>query len=154
MTEATKVITYRGGIVTFKLPANWTEEYEPGGGGTFYEDRPNSGTFRLSVLSFSSNGSKAAEEMARTAHKSDAEFLRGGLWLRTKVTSVVENGETLNVHHWDVAVPVPPDNLRIAMFSYTILAGQESDPVIARELGYLAESIRSADFSRERGVSV
>ncbi|HSI65722.1 MAG TPA: hypothetical protein VLE43_21530, partial [Candidatus Saccharimonadia bacterium] len=48
----TKTVTYRGGVVVFDLPARWVEEYEPSGGGTFYEDTPQSGTLRLSVLGF------------------------------------------------------------------------------------------------------
>ncbi|MBK8594774.1 MAG: hypothetical protein IPN83_04160 [Holophagales bacterium] len=39
-----KSITYRGGLVTFRIPRHWVEEYEEDGGGTFYEDRPDSGT--------------------------------------------------------------------------------------------------------------
>ena len=35
-----KTIVYRGGIVRFKIPANWVEEYEEDGGGTFYQNRP------------------------------------------------------------------------------------------------------------------
>lgn len=49
-----KHIKYRGGIAEFQIPSHWREEYEPGGGGTFYEDSPDSGTLRLNVLSLSS----------------------------------------------------------------------------------------------------
>jgi hypothetical protein len=33
-----KTIVYRGGIVRFRIPAHWIEEYEHEGGGTFYEE--------------------------------------------------------------------------------------------------------------------
>jgi hypothetical protein len=34
-----KTIVYRGGVVTFRIPAHWQEEYSDIEGGTFYEDR-------------------------------------------------------------------------------------------------------------------
>ena len=37
---ALKTIKYRGGLVTFRVPAHWKEDYEPEGGGTFYDARP------------------------------------------------------------------------------------------------------------------
>src|SRR5438552_168389 len=45
-----KTISYRGGIVTFRIPSHWREEYEPNGGGTFYDDNPDSATLRLNVI--------------------------------------------------------------------------------------------------------
>jgi hypothetical protein len=42
-----KTINYRGGVVRFRIPADWTEEYEDVGGGTFYKPGKNTGTLRL-----------------------------------------------------------------------------------------------------------
>jgi hypothetical protein len=55
-----KPIVYRGGIITFRVPATWKEEYEAEGGGTFYDDRPDSGTLRLNVLTFKAPEGKPA----------------------------------------------------------------------------------------------
>ena len=44
---ALKTIIYRGGIARFRVPHSWVEEYEPEGGGTFYEDGPDTGTLRM-----------------------------------------------------------------------------------------------------------
>jgi hypothetical protein len=51
MSTAMKPVVYRGGIVSFSIPANWREEYESDGGGTFYEDGTDTGTLRLHVIS-------------------------------------------------------------------------------------------------------
>jgi len=148
-----KTVNYRGGIVRFSIPSNWLEEYEPEGGGTFYESRPNSGTLRLSVLSFDSSD-KPAEEMARTAFPQDSvELLPGGFPMRHYVTPAKEKGEALDIHRWEIAVPVPPHSLRLVCFAHTIIAGQQSDPRIAKELKILDESIRSAAFSQQSGIT-
>jgi hypothetical protein len=45
-----KTIAYRGGVITFRVPSTWKEEYQPEGGGTFYDPRPGSGTLRLNFM--------------------------------------------------------------------------------------------------------
>jgi hypothetical protein len=49
-TAPLKVITYRGGLVRFRIPAAWREEYEDAGGGIFYAPGDDTGTLRISVL--------------------------------------------------------------------------------------------------------
>jgi len=148
-----KLVNYRGGVVRFSIPSNWLEEYEPEGGGTFYENRSDSGTLRLNVLEFDSP-SKSAEEMARTAFpQNGVELLPSGFPMRHYVKPAKENGEALEIHRWEIAVPVPPRTLRLVCFAHTILAGQQSAPKIATELKLLDESIRAAEFSQETGVS-
>jgi hypothetical protein len=97
-----KTITYRGGIAEFSIPSHWREEYEPAGGATFYEDSADSGTLRLSVLSFES-ASTPAEQMAATAFRDgQVTSTDGALPLRRRESSVEENGETLHIVTWDV----------------------------------------------------
>ena len=47
-----KTINYRGGVVRFRIPTDWVEEYEQaGGGGTFYKPGDNDGgTLRLEMI--------------------------------------------------------------------------------------------------------
>ncbi len=49
MLPSWKTIEYRGGLVTFRIPSDWVEEYEADGGGAFYAEKPDSGTLRLNV---------------------------------------------------------------------------------------------------------
>lgn len=147
-----KSIIYRGGIARFDIPADWVEEYDPAGGGTFYENRPDSGTLRLNVLAFSSK-STPAEEMARSVFKDHpSETLPSGFMMRHYIKTAEENGETLEIYRWEIAVPVKSCSLRLVMFAHTIVAGQQSDPRIAAELETIAQSVRGAEFSQEEGV--
>lgn len=148
-----KKINYRGGVVRFPIPSDWVEEYEPEGGGTFYADNPDSGTLRLNVLGFESPN-KAAEEMARDAFKQHAVLChRSGFAMRRYVWPAEENGETLNIHRWEIAVPVPPHCLRLVLFAYTAVAGQQGDSRIATELQTVDECISAAEFSQITGVT-
>ena len=45
-----KSIVHRGGVVTFRIPVHWREEYSDIEGGTFYVDHSHSGTLRLTII--------------------------------------------------------------------------------------------------------
>jgi hypothetical protein len=148
---SSKRITYRGGIVIFDIPAAWVEEYEPDGGGTFYEDRPDSGTLRLSVLSFDSTDTPASE-MARTALKGEQELRTDGLPMQYQISTTKEAEEELELHSWRIAVPVEPRSVRIAIFTYTILTGQLGQARIANEFRAVLAAVRGATFSKAQGA--
>jgi hypothetical protein len=152
-----KRIVYRGGIADFELPGNWKEEYEDEGGGTFYEDRPDSGTLRLNVLSFDGPETITAADMVRTVFRPEEgmrdEDFQEGLRLRTYIAPATEGGESLSIYRWHVAVPIAPRSLRVVIFAHTILSGQERDDFIAEELRIIDSSVRSGIYNREAGVS-
>lgn len=149
-----KNICYRDGIARFDIPASWKEEYEPSGGATFYDDRPDSGTLRLNVLSFSSNGKETGDQMvAGLVARSGYKTLHDGLAIKQYVKSVEEDGEALHIHHWEVAVPVVGCNARLVIFSYTILASQATDKQVRQEVELLGRCIQGGEFSRGQGVS-
>src|SRR5919108_1502907 len=151
--QKTKTISYRGGIVTFSIPANWREEYEESGGAMFYEDRPDSGTLRLNVLTFESDDTPALQ-MALDAFPVDSfQLLPAGFPIQYAINEAMEHEEQLHIHIWKIAVPIPPHGLRIVVFQHTILARQESDSLIISELALLRESIHSAHFSQAAGIT-
>jgi hypothetical protein len=128
------------------------EQYLPEGGATFFEERPDSGTLRLNVLSFQSE-KEPASQMALSAFKGAHELRSDGLPMRYYVKSAEEDGQPLEIHRWEVAIPVPPHSLRLAVFSYTILEGQQADARIREELAVVGALISTAEFSSEPGVS-
>jgi hypothetical protein len=154
MSSKTKTIRYRGGIVEFQLPADWREEYAPEGGAMFYEDRPNSGTLRLDVLTAESkNGGPSDQGIDRAFPAGSYELLASGLRMRRRTVKSEERGTQIHLHRWEIVVPVPPRRFRIVCFTHTLLASQELEPASAAELAFLDHSIRSAEFSTADGVS-
>ncbi|MCI0551914.1 MAG: hypothetical protein L0287_13250 [Anaerolineae bacterium] len=148
-----KLITYRGGLVKFRVPITWIEEYESAGGGTFYENIPNSGTLRLNVLTFENtseyNDKSTIDFLAKStyAKRGVITSLQKGNAMLTYNEDSMEGTERLRIYYWQIANYVPPKHIRIAVFSYTILAGQESDPLVANELKVVGEQIPKATFA-------
>lgn len=150
MTKSKSVI-YRGGIAVFHIPDHWIEEHRPDGGSTFYSDSPDSGTLRLNVLGFESKDTSAMQ-MAETVFRSGEVIrTRCGLPLRRSEKIAEENGEVLHITKWEVAVPISPSSLRLAVFSFTILAKQRSDPAFISEISMLEKGISEGQYSRDKG---
>jgi hypothetical protein len=149
----TKTVSYRGGIVVFSIPNQWLEEYEPEGGATFYEDKPDSGTLRLNVLSFDSKDTPAVQMAMKVFPENSYELLPNGFPIRRYVKDAVEQGEQLRIHRWEIAVPVPPRSVRLLMFAHTVVRSQENDPRIKAELSFIDGSVRRAVYAQAAGVA-
>lgn len=158
-----KSIVYRGGVVTFRIPSHWREEYSDMEGGMFYDDRPDSGTLRLKIISM-----VAPEELQPD---SALDLLRvltdqprfvgvdGTINARNDGNAVLEYeaaasemGTPLTIFYWVVANPLPPRHARIATFSYTILEEQQNVSQIQRDVQMLRTEIEAAIFSPEIGT--
>ena len=158
-----KLIVYRGGVVSFQIPADWREEYSDTEGGMFYGDRPDSGTLRLTVITI-----KSPKELHPGAAKDLFEVvLRGQQELSFKSSprdrmdgnavlkyqeAARERGKSLIIFYWVIANPLPPHHARIITFSYTILAEQQDLKSVQRDLEMLESEIELAMFSPEIGV--
>jgi hypothetical protein len=150
---ATKKISYRGGIVDFAIPGHWHEEYEPAGGATFYEDRPDSGTLRLNVSTFESKDTPSQKMTLAAFPQGSFETLPSGFPIRYSVKETKEGNDLLQIHRWEIAAPVPPRRIRMVIFSHTVLASQKSSRSTASEITFINKSIRAAHFSEEPGIA-
>ncbi len=158
-----KQIVYRGGVVTFRIPSHWREEYSDIEGGTFYEDRPESGTLRLRIITM-----RTAKELHSDSAKDILEMVvsglkknnvEGGIRGREDGIAVLKyeeaahaNGMRLTIFHWVIANSLPPHRARIITFSYTILAGQRNQKCLPGDLEMLEAEIESATFSSDLGI--
>lgn len=158
-TVEMKTINYRGGIVRFRIPANWEEEYEKAGGGTFYRAGEDTGTLRLNVLTFQApadqqvDTSTAADTLETFARKYGVPIIKlhdGIAAIRYDETSE-EQGDRLIIRYWQVAQFLPPKIFRHAIFSYTLLEAQPTQPTFAAELDLLEREIYAAEFAMEVG---
>lgn len=159
-TTDLKLINYRGGLVRFRIPSGWDEEYEDDGRGTFYPPGVDSGTLRLNILTFEGPAEKpevraAAEMLASDAakHRTEVVPLRDGVAMIRYDQSSEEAGEALTIRYWRVLQIVPPNHVRIAVFSYTLLDEQFTDPEYRAELELLDREIRAAEFAATLGVT-
>ena len=153
-----KTINYRGGVIEFRIPATWKEEYSDTDGGTFYEDKPDSGTFRLKIITAQSASEITRESALQVLNslkqvQGRGELQPNGNALARHEESNVDRGHKIKIFYWIICNPVPPRHARIATFSYTILQSQEDSPQILSELELLDREIRAAEFSSEMGIS-
>ena len=154
-----KKITYRGGLISFSIPEHWLEEYEEEGGGTFYENIAHSGTLRLNVMTAESNEESEKIDVdleVKTLagkHNGIAVMLdEGNAYARYDQNSS-ENGQNITIRYWNVYNPVPPNHLRIAVFSYTLLSSQFNEVKFQAELEMLEHEIALSRFSTALGTT-
>jgi hypothetical protein len=148
-----KQVVYRGGVVSFNIPENWCEEYEPKGGGTFYEDKPDTGTLRLNVLSFSKKEPVTLDDATRDVFGGDShEMLPCGFPMRHYVEEAQEKGTSLRVYRWEVLVQVSPTHYRLACFTHTIIAALDGTTQSKEELRLVNSIVREAHYSTEPGA--
>lgn len=147
-----KQVTYRGGIITFTIPEHWLEQYEPDGGGIFYEDTPNTGTLRLNVITLESPKPILADDAFLNLSKlknvevGTIQRLENGNALATSVQHANEEGQAITLYWWYIANLTPPNHMQLANFSYTVLTAQENDPQVIKEIRTLTEAVKNAKF--------
>ena len=158
-----KAIAYRGGVVTFRIPAHWREEYSDLEGGTFYEDRPDSGTLRLKVITVVApkqlQSCSAMDVLHVVVHEMKSKGVEGTTSGRNDGNAIFkyelmnsEEGVRHTICNWIVANPLPSNRARIATFSYTMLANQKNRSQVQRDLEMLDAEIKAASFSERLGV--
>jgi hypothetical protein len=148
VNEATKRIVYRGGIAEFDVPAAWREEYGEDGDATFYDDRPGGGTLRLSVLSGRADPPRTpAEFLEHFESKGPFDVLEGGRRLRATVEPFEEDGVACVMHLWEIAMVLPPEHFRLAIYTYSVVAASADDPANRAAVALVDRSVRRAEFA-------
>lgn len=158
--EIMKLINYRGGIVQFRIPDSWVEEYEEAGGGTFYDDAEDSGILRLNILTFSSKSQFGTNAAVESLQEKAAQYGTTVEELPDRNSALIsyresatdeDDNEDLVMWYWEIANIVPPYHIRFAIFSYCLLASREAEPAAIEELAMLNQSLRQCQFSSGLG---
>ncbi len=145
-----KQITYRGGLVTFRIPSQWAEEYEPEGGGTFFDSQDESVTLRLNVLTLQSPRDLKITD-SRAPFEGSAAFVGGDIQSLPDFQSICvlppqrtdEAGEPLDFHTWAVARVIPPRSVRVAMFNTTVAIRRAEPTAVEAILTMLLHEVRN-----------
>jgi hypothetical protein len=154
-TTDLKTIVYRGGVVRFRIPADWEEEYESAGGGTFYAPGDETGTLRLNLTTFCAPQGKilSAGDAVGFLSTSASEYgvsvqtLRPGIAMIRYDLPSKDRGHALMIRYWQIAQVVAPDHVRQSLFSYTVLAKRLDDWLLRHEMDLLEREISVAEFA-------
>ena len=125
----------------------------------FYNPAEESGTLHLRVMLLETpvaspvNKDSAADALADRAEKYRVPIvpLRDGLAMISYDALSEEKGQSLKHRHWLIAQCLPPKNVRVAVFSYTLLAKQFDDPSSATELALVGREVAAAELAPEVG---
>ncbi len=148
-TAALRLWNYRDAVM-FALPVKWTFEDDPGVQGLFYEDRADSGTLRVSVFQWTGDDEAHRNQILKNALGSGRiETLAQGVYMRHEIAQGEEGGEALSLYRWLVALALPSNTVRLIVYTYTLVLGQESDPLIASELSAVEWAARNAKYRYE-----
>ncbi len=155
--DGLKTIAYRGGIVCFRIPDHWEEEYEEKVGATFYEDEPDSGTLRLNVLTLAVKtgvvAATATDLLQRRLKDTGGTIqpLADGNALLSYQQADKENEKDVLVYYWEIANPVPPSHCRYAIFTYTVPAYRATAAEVLAEVALLQRELEACRFAPELG---
>jgi hypothetical protein len=159
MLATFKTINYRGGVVRFRIPSDWLEEYEDAGGGTFYKPGEKTGTLRVNVTTGEGTPEKllTVDNLAELLTSAPENY--GATPTRVGENAVIyryempgeERGQSLTIRCWGILQALPPKNFRHVLFTYTLLADQASDPACMAEMDILDREIEAAQLSPRVG---
>ena len=150
-----KTIVYRGGVVRFRIPADWHEEYEPAGGGTFYAPGDETGTLRLNIATFgapadktlSANDAEGFLAPFASKYRVPVQTLRPGVAMIRYDLPAKDRGRKFKIRYWQVAQVIPSGHVRRFLFSYTVLAKLFDDWLLRHEMDLLEREFSMAEFA-------
>jgi hypothetical protein len=148
-----KQIFFQGGIAQFSLPSSWVEEYEQDGSGTFFDEKPVSGTLRIKVLEVKKQPTltheiKTAFDFIEEIGKKRAiRILSNDVALARSKEKAAEAGKNLSLYFWHIGVKLTTNHFRLIVFTYTILESQEDDTNVRQELDLVNKSISEGRFT-------
>ncbi|MFO0570325.1 MAG: hypothetical protein U0263_32080 [Polyangiaceae bacterium] len=150
-----KIIRYRGGVVSFRIPQHWLELYELDEGGEFHPGTDDGRVLRIRVTTAQASHAVTPETTANLVRKlhPDTPFrmLRPGDLCTRRTHSFREDDEDLILHEWRVYNTVPPDHLRVVLFTFTIPADLDTEPEILDDIETLDREIMNATFATRIG---
>ncbi len=155
-SAAFKTIRYRGGVVSFRLPTHWVEEYEEEAGGTFYENRPDAGTLRLNVITAKRTVSASDDSSQFLQSLKEADLglvsqLEAGRSMLTYTLDTEESGQRIRIYYWHIASPAAADYIRVASYSFTVATMSDSTTANQNDLEMLRREIPATEFSSALG---
>jgi hypothetical protein len=146
-------ITFADGQLRFRLPRGWIESAESDGGSAFYDEGMDRGTLRVKVMTFTTEddltGHPALDELAALESEpgQSLQALPNGNALRFHREEAQASGEPTIFHVWLLASIDPPHRMRLAVFSFTVLARdlESASQLVAT----LEKEIREARFAHQ-----
>ena len=146
MSDKTRLdeVSIFGDKLRFLIPHDWVETRESDDYYLYHE--PNSGWLRVSLISVTSTDppKKLRESFSdRPGLVTDEET---GNFVQTWEKPSTEEGVDTHVYYWKVGNVVPPEIVRVAIFSYTILSARLQNAETKKTVSLLGILLSQAIF--------
>ncbi|GAA3523656.1 hypothetical protein GCM10022393_43150 [Aquimarina addita] len=148
----TKKIYFYNGLISFNIPSDWIEEYESEEtSGTFYEDIPFSGTFRIRLLMLNSPNPMEKKDVLEVLNADNQTsnnpiILQNGNAYKKFIDRTIDSGHNITIYYWSLANINSSNSARLANFSYTVLTEFENEKWVQNEIRFLNREIEKVDF--------
>jgi hypothetical protein len=149
-----KTINYRGGVIRFRIPSDWSEEYEDDGGGTFYKPGDQTGTLRVNITTGEGPPGKpvTVDSLAKVGNDS-VKYSVTPMPLGANAVMIrydmpgEERGHPLMIRCWRIFQALPPKTFRHVLFTYTLLTERFDHPTSTLEMELLDCQIGLIEFA-------
>jgi hypothetical protein len=141
-----------GGQLRFRLPETWVEESGAKGGLSFRDRSTEGRTLRLELQTSTWPEPVDAATVAATFGQTlpekerSIEPLSNGNVLMRWLEESRDGSRELAVYRWRLGRPLPPHEVRIALFSLAVAAEQARDVVVQADLASIEREIRNAEM--------
>jgi hypothetical protein len=154
-TSELREVEIERGALRFRMPATWAGTKEEDGTDAFYEGEGEAGILRVKLMTFTSPDlltppvALAELEVMERQPGQSIEPLGNGNALRAHSEKIEADGEQTTLHVWMLASIEPPHRMRLAVFSFAVLAGDLDDLTARRTVATLHREIRRARFAHQ-----
>ncbi len=137
-----------GGKLRFLIPHEWVEEEEGDDTCLYHAPDAKSGWLRVSLITVK-NVETPAQRLREVFGKSETVRVNEttGNLVELSEKDSEEDGVPIHIYYWKVANAVPPDLIREAVFSFTILATLVDDDETRRSVELVGELVSQAEFA-------
>lgn len=145
-----KEIEYRGGLVRFRIPETWSEEYGAEGGASFCDPASRQRVLRLHTITAEKPGRAGRDELAfllgslRPPGECVLSSLPDGQLLLKHVDAGREAGADVVLYTWQLARSVSADKVRIAVFTLAVASEDASSALTSDDRRRVERIVRAA----------
>lgn len=134
-----------GDKLRFLIPHEWVEEDEEEGTYLYHSPDADSGWFRVSLITVKTV-EPPEERLRELFGKYPVVDQETGNLVEASEKDSLQDGVPIHIYYWKVAKAVPPNLVREAVFSYTILLNRRNERSNERLVDILGQLASQATF--------
>ena len=140
-------VVFRDGLLRMRLPKAWLAEYLPDGGAQF-KDPSGVGVLLLNVIDFEAPApvgvAHAVDLLSNHSGHEGREVLQ--LTNDNVLVAYSEEADGITAFMWEVVHPIPPDVLRMAVFTFPVTSSASQERNVIDLVSMITREIAHSTF--------